>query len=282
MKNILKIFIPLFCLVAFTSCDEEIEPSIQNGNEAQNRTFLGFTQAAYNLPVTIDDTGSLTVPLNASTISSADRTYNIVLDAEASTADPMTYTLPSSITIPANSYQGTMEIIGMDNDLVDAEIKTIVFSLEGAPDNVDMDTNVITVNVFEVCPVPDDYLVGSYTIADSNGNFPVGETVTVSVGNTSEERVFETTFLPGTGVATVVPVRFTLACNVFNLSADIDISVSCTAGNPPFYILTSAAADNSTYSLASDMVHTINYREDPFTSCAATSTIQNFTLTNNN
>lgn len=261
------------------SCDESVEEVIYNGNPNENRTFISFPANVYNLPVTIDDTGSLDIILNSSTLSSSDRTFNVTLntDPEITTADPATYTLPSTVTIPANSYQGTLTISGADNGLVDATIKQIVFNLTGLSDRDDIDNDEVIVNVFEVCPVPDTYLVGEYDLVDSNGNFPT-EQVTVSVGSTSTERVFNTTFLPGSGVDTVLPVTISLACNVFNLTPDIDITVSCTGGNPPYYILTSAGASNSTYSLASDTVHTINYTEDPNASCGGTS-IQNFTLT---
>ncbi len=278
MKHIYKITFVLGFLLCMTSCDENIDPILSNGVESENRTFLSFANTTVSLPITIDDTGSVDLILNSSTISSTDRTFNINLEME-SNADPATYTLPGSVTIPANSYQGVLTINGADNGLVDATVKQIVFSLTGLPDNVDMDLNRIVVNVFEVCPVPDTYLVGDYALADDgSGNFLSGN-VTVSVGATPTERVLSTTFLPGTGVDTVLNVTINLACNLFNLSQDVDISVSCTAGNPPFYILTSAGnANNGTYSLTSDVTHTINYLQDPFESCGPMS-VQSFTLT---
>ncbi|WP_299228680.1 hypothetical protein [uncultured Psychroserpens sp.] len=279
MKNIFKISFALSLMMLTFSCDETVDQVIYNGVASENRTFLSFTASVYNLPVTIDDTGQLDITLNSSTATSSDRTFNVVLntDPELTTADPNTYTLPATVTIPANSYQGTLTITGADNGLVDATVKQIVFSLDGLPSSVDMDSNQITVNVFEVCPVPDTFFVGQYNLVDSNGNFP-SEEVTVSVGATSTDRVFTSTFLPGTGVDTVLPVNISLACNLFNLTPDIDITVSCTGGAPPYYILTSAGASNSSYSLASDTVHVVNYTEDPNASCGGTS-IQNFTLT---
>ncbi|MDG5490047.1 hypothetical protein [Psychroserpens sp. SPM9] len=277
MKYIYKLIVVLGVMLSITSCDETIDPVIYNGVESENRTFLTFANTTVNLPVTIDDTGSVDLILNSSTVSSTDRVFNINLEAE-STADPLTYNLPSTVMIPANSYQGVLTVTGVDNGLVDANVKQIVFSLSDLPDSVDMDLNRIVINVFEICPVPDTYLVGDYALVDSNGNFSNG-VVNVRVGPTPTERVFETTFLPGSGVDTVLDVTFTLACNLFDLSNDVDISVSCTAGNPPYYILTSAGtANNGSYSLSSDTVHTINYTEDPFASCSQTS-IQNFTLT---
>lgn len=278
MKYIYKITLLLGVLLSVMSCDETIDPVIFNGVESENRTFLTFANSTANLPITIDDTGSVDLILNASTMSSTDRVFNISLDSE-SNADPSTYTLPNTVTIPANSYQGVLTITGVDNGLVDATVKQIIFSLSDLPETVDLDLNRIVVNVFEVCPVPDTYLVGNYALADDGSGNLLSGTVNVRIGATPTERVFETTFLPGTGVDTVLDVTINLACNLFNLSNDIDISVSCTGGNPPYYILTSAGnANNSSYSLTSDMVHTVTYLSDPFESCGSMS-IQSFTLT---
>ncbi|WP_298900310.1 hypothetical protein [uncultured Psychroserpens sp.] len=278
MKYIYKITFVLGLLLSITSCDENIDPILSNGVESENRTFLSFANSTVSLPITIDDTGSVDLVLNSSTVSATDRVFNINLETE-SNADPATYTLPSSVTIPANSYSGVLTVTGVDNGLVDATVKQIIFSLSGLPDNVDIDLNRFVINVFEVCPVPETYLVGDYLLTDDgSGNFLTGN-VTVSLGGTPTERVFTTTFLPGSGVDTVLPVTINLACNLFNLAGDVDISVSCTAGNPPFYILSSAGnANNGTYSLTSDVMHTITYRQDPFESCGPTS-IQGFTLT---
>ncbi|MEH6535300.1 MAG: hypothetical protein V7719_02830 [Psychroserpens sp.] len=272
MKHIYKIAVMFCLLMSITSCDETIDPVFVD----DSRTFLSFTNATVNLPITIDDTGSVDLILNSSTVSSTDRVFNISLDAE-SNADPMTYVLPSTVLIPANSYQGTLTVSGVDNGLVDAAVKQIIFSLSDLPDTVDIDANRTVINVFEVCPVPEAYLVGDYMLVDNgNGNLLDG-VVNVRIGGSATERVFETTFLPGTGVDTVLDVRISLACNVFSIG-DVDISVSCTAGAAPFYIISNAGSANSTYSLASDTVHTVNYTEDPFTSCGPTAT-QNFTLT---
>ncbi|WP_179316251.1 hypothetical protein [Winogradskyella undariae] len=280
MKNIFKLTFVLLLTIVTVSCDETVDQVIYNGDINENNTFITFERSVYNLPVTIDDSSSINLILNSSTVSSVDRTYDIVLntDPEMTTANELTYTLPTSVTIPANSYQGTLTIVGTDNNLVDATSKRIVFNINGLTDSESSDFDEITVNIFEVCPVPSTYLVGDYIIGDDgSGNFPVGETVSISIGDSETERTFNTIHLPGSGVEAEVEIILSLACNVLNFAQDVDINVACPDGDS--YILVSAgAANNATYSLDNDDVITVNYLQDPLLSCGASS-IQSFTLT---
>lgn len=275
MKNIFKTLLVVLVLFTISSCDENEQP-YYDGTGSDAKTFIAFTKSTYNLPVVIDDAGSVTLTIIASTLSDSDRTYNLVLDAENTTADASTYALPSTVTIPANSYEGTMTVNGMDNNLVEPQAKQIVFSLSGFSDNESTDVEDITVNVFEICPVPEDYLVGNYILDDSNGNFGTGVPVTVSIGNDPTVRQFVATFLPGSGVDQDVNVTINLVCNTFVLDA-VNINVTCQQGGPGF-IIDTAGANNSSYSLADDLLVTVNYTEDPLQSCGAPS-IQYFTLT---
>ncbi len=266
MKNILLILLTTAFLF---SCDESVDKIIYNGDETQNRTFLNFTATVVNLAVAIDDTGSIDMVLQSSTISSSERSFNIVLSTEETTANPLTYSLPASVVIPANSYEGGFSITGMDNNLLEPIPETIVFSLDGLPENVDMDTNKVIVNIFEFCPIPGDYMVGDYLIEDivgivgpGNGteNFAAG-IVSISV-NTESSRTFVAGVLPAfNGDETVI---VNLICNSFVLQ-DVDPNLTCDGTN--LYFFTNAGANNSTYSLTDDSVFIINYTEDPDGSC---------------
>ena len=273
MKNNIKILL-LLVMVSVFSCDENEQP-YYDGNVNASRTFVSFAKTSYNLPVVIDDTGSVDIVISVSTLSASDRTYMLTLDTEKTTADLSTFVLPSSITVPANSYQGTATIVGMDNDLVEPEAEKIVFNVSGLNDTEDIDKPEVTVNIFEICPVPDDYLVGEYALVDSNGNLG-DENVTITVGGDSTIRTFVATFLPGSSVERPTTVVLNLVCNSFIID-DIDENVTCQQGGPGF-IFGSAGANNSNYSLDDDLMVTVNYTEDVLLSCGASS-IQNFTLT---
>jgi hypothetical protein len=152
MKNIFKLLIAGL-LVA--SCGE-VEPVTFNGQEGLPN-FLSFSRSSYNLPIVRDANGSVEIVLNASTLSSADRTYNfeLVPNNSALAANPATYTIPGSATIPAGEYSGTAVINGVDNGLVDATKKNFIIRITNPQENDSYDTDQATVLVYEVCPLGD-------------------------------------------------------------------------------------------------------------------------------
>jgi len=269
MKNIFKIIFTITITTLLFSCSDE-DPIIYNGTEGANRTFLSFPGNTFTLPVAIDATGSVGITLNSSTKSAIERTFSIELDVAETTANPLTYTLPSTVTIPADSYQGTLTIDGADNNLVDNNVTQIIFSLANLPSNVDIDENKIQVNVIEVCPIPEDYMMGDYMIVDvaatvgpDNGteNFAAG--IINITANTPTSRSFTAGILPA--FAGDREVTMDLVCNSIVLN-DVDPNLTCDSGANS-YIYTSAGANNSLYDLNSDLTFTINYIEDPQGSC---------------
>ncbi len=280
MNYKLSVFLIFVFSIVLVSCDD-YQGTVFNGDNTNNQSLIGFETGQLNLSVPINSEGQIEVTVNVSTISDTDRNIGLSVvepeeDAE-NIAFPETYDLPSSVTIPAGEYQGTFVIEGFDLGLVEPEPRTFEIALSSSDDNDVFSIQNATVSVFEVCPIPEDYLVGTYVIEDSNGNLPTGAEVDISVGDTPTERVFVTTFLPGSAVAADVDVVLGLNCNKFNLAEDININVLCVQGGPLF-ILSSAGPDNSSYSLDSDQFHVVNYTEDPLGSCGPAS-IQNFTLT---
>ena len=164
MKKILKLtLIMALLLVGVMSCDDQPEPVVYNGIESENRTFLSFPSTSYNLPVRVDSEGELIITLNSSTMSSSERAFSIVVVDSVTTSDSANYSLPSSVTIPAGKYQADIVITGIDNSLQQGETLSLGFSLSGT-DNVDMDSNLVLVSIFEVCPVPSDFFTGMYLI----------------------------------------------------------------------------------------------------------------------
>jgi len=280
MKNInfkLNITIVLLSLVLF-SCDD-FEPTVFNGENPNNQSLVGFESGAINLAVPIDSETEIEVTVNVSTISESDRTLQIDLvepdeDAE-NIAFPETYDFPPTMTIPANSYQGTFLIQGYDMGLVEPQARTFEIALTSADEDDVFSTQNATVSVFEVCPVPGDFLVGDYSIEDvaasigpGNGteNFAAG-TISITVGEQPTDRLFTVGVLPA--FAGDRDVTLSLVCNEFVLQ-NVDPNLTCDGGANS-YVFTSASNGNNpntTYDL--DNVQTeyiINYTEDPNGSC---------------
>lgn len=268
MKNIFK------CLFAFSfifavSCDD-VEPTMYNQESAG--TFLSFSSNIYTLPIVINDTGEVEIVLNSSSISSVDRVYNLEI-LDTTTADPATFTLPSTITIPANSYQGTLILTGQDNGLVDSNAKQLVFKISNLT-NESMDAEVITVNVVEVCPLDDEF-TGTYVITQLTAGLPVvaggapvlGSGTVVQIRETSTfERAFSAPVYPAAGNFGEVEVRFNLSCGNTVLSRLIDTGIYCTQGNN---IKWDVATVPSTYDNTNDASFQLTITEEASASCVA-------------
>lgn len=282
MKKI-KILVVALMVASFLGCSDKDDISDTIFDNVNGQTLISFASTTSDLPVVIGSTGTVDVLVEVSTISSSDRTVTVSIDTE-STADAENYSLVSNvITIPANEYIGALTINGVDNS-VDLETTTIILNIESTSVDSLLGTTTHTVNVFQVCPVSETFLVGNYLLTDNgNGNFGTDVPVTISVDpDDSTKRIFVATFLPATGVAADVDVVVTLACNLFSIGT-IDINVSCDVDGPNSYIIGNAGiSNNSSYDeLVPEtvgFVHTINYMEDIEADCGS-ALVQNFTLT---
>ncbi len=234
MKKIASILMLLFVVSA---CDETVDPTIYGGTES-DRTFLSFSRNVYDLPVVLDDTGSVTLTLNSSTSYSTDRVYSISVVESETTADPSMYTLPSTVTIPAGEHQGMFVIQGFDNGVEVAPVNLVIeFEPLNAPVE-DFDSSVAVVSIFEVCPIPPGLFTGAYLIQQITGNGPYGPAFTSQVvtlvSETEYTRSFRANYLPSAVSGNEIEIRFTLSCynNVITASG-INGRVFCNeeAGN---------------------------------------------------
>nr|WP_321236021.1 hypothetical protein [uncultured Psychroserpens sp.] len=280
MKNI-KITILSLLVVAFFGCDQDDNINT-TFNNVSGQSLVAFAGASSDLAVVIDATGTVDVQIQVSTVSDSDRTVTVAVDEE-STAAAENYSLVSNmVTIPAGQYSGFLTINGVDNS-VEPQAETIILNItDTTASNPSITSNSQhTVNIFQICPVPETFLVGDYLLTDNgNENFGIDVPVTISVDpNEPTNRLFTATFLPNTGVARDVDVVLTLGCNFFNLGL-IDINVTCTQVTG--YTIGNAGTSNSMYDTnvpeTAGFVHTVNYLEDLEADCGPT-VVQNFTLT---
>jgi hypothetical protein len=298
MKKILNILIAVLAL-NLSSCDDGPERVIYSGDANSERTFISLDKSSYDLEVAINDVGDTEVILYSSTASTEDRTYTVNLDAEATTANTDAFTLPTSITIPADSYEGSMTISAEDitSGDVDETVYQIVFTL-GNLASVDMDIKAtyeengeemyhdysepVIVNMFETCPVDGSFFVGTYIMDDTSGfpNFSSAQEVVVSVGASATDRVFETTFLPTTSVAGPQTVNLSLVCGKVAFKT-IETTIFCSRdsnGDPISIILGNADENNLEYDVTDDSSFVVNYIDDVDGSCGAAS-LQSLTFT---
>ena len=124
MKNIRKILTMSLVAFSFFACEEN-----ENVTYDGSQTGVGFTEATQSLTVRTEGS-TITLDAQATTLSESDRTYNVTVDMEATTApSPSNYSF-GTLTIPANSFDGSMDVTFNDTDLVDFVSYDLVLKLE--------------------------------------------------------------------------------------------------------------------------------------------------------
>ncbi len=227
MKKLIIPFLAVMTLV-FTSCDPTESP-IYDGSQ----TLAYFDGTSARLEVEINQTGSITVPVGVSTLSSSDRTITVTATA-ASTATAGQYSFNSSVTIPANSYSATFDVTGIDDGLTTAGVNLTlaIDTVEGGAPS----PRTYSITIIEICPIPATYFQGDYAIQQLTGVGPfasiqsVLDTQTVTVSGTGTVRSFDYAYSPST-FASDFNMEMTLVCNTVNFEGRIQSgSLSCDGG----------------------------------------------------
>ncbi|KEZ94203.1 baseplate J/gp47 family protein [Nonlabens ulvanivorans] len=267
MKNIFK-YLGVALAILMVSC--EADPLIYNGN---NNPLISFSSPSYNLEIVIDATGSLDVPVNSSSLSSTDRTVGVEVIVDDTTALAGSYSVPATVTIPANEYSGILTIDGTDIAGVDTSALTLVIGL--TPGSGFTTGPNATISVFQVCPVDPAFFTGDYQMTHLvfNGfgvpTFGFGTVVTLSnSGGTS--RTFPAPYAPDLGSFSAVTWEFGLSCNEVVWTATQDSGIGCAATPANIELSTADAAfGNGAYDPLNDASFTMNLVDDDADDCGA-------------
>lgn len=147
--NKLKYIILLFATVfVFNSCDADEE-------ERTTVDYITFESDSFAFPVDLGSSNSYDITIYASQISNLDRTFNVNVIESGTSADPASYTVPSTFTILANSNVGTLNVSVSDVN-ISGSGETLVI---GFSETQELQTGGnITLNIKQVCPVNDVFL----------------------------------------------------------------------------------------------------------------------------
>ncbi|MDP5077486.1 MAG: hypothetical protein NWQ19_05300 [Nonlabens sp.] len=260
-------FLGLLSVATLSSCDRETELRTVNTSSSAS-ALVSFSNTNYDFPVEINTSGTtFDVPVNVSTLSTEARTFNVVVEAD-SDADPANYSVPGSVTIPANSYNGILQVTGNDVTL-ETTTTTIVISLIG-DDLVNAGPSA-NIRLFQVCPVPSDYMVGQYQITNLVSRFGrslIETKVATITAPSPTSRAFSNKLLGGSSDSNVV---LSLVCNEI-IFTQVSSTLQCTTGNLIQY---GPATNNSAYDVTDDSLFLVNYNFDITNSCAASPTQTN-------
>ena len=124
MKNIKYLFLFIASVFLFNSCENDMA-----GTEDLN--YITFESTAIDLGVTIDGSSEYEILVYTTQVTGTDRTFNLKVDTDATTADAAAYDVPATVTVPANSNVGVIRI-GL-NDVNIGDGKDLVIDLEVDP-----------------------------------------------------------------------------------------------------------------------------------------------------
>jgi hypothetical protein len=260
-----KLIIPFLIAVTlvFQAC-EPTEPTLYDGSQ----TLAYFDGVSATLEVEINATGEITIPVNVSTLSSSERTVTVSAVEAASSATAGQYSFNSAVTIPANTYFGSMTLTGIDDGLTTDGVVLIlqIDSVDGGSPSPD----TYQVRIVEICPIESTFAVGNYTAVWQSGGIPAagfaplignGETVELSVGAGSTERTFRTKIYPTFPFGSVMQWTFGLICEEIITQDQLETEGSGVACNPNPAILVGGTGGGS-YVTGDDSTLTLVYLED--------------------
>lgn len=190
MKKITFLLLITISLFVFNSCEDDNE-----GTTSLN--YVSFESATYTFGVDLNGSNTRDVTIYTTQVTNTDRTFNVSV-VSTSTADPASYTVPTSVVVPANTNVGKLSIKISDINIGEAG-KKLILKFD-AQEGLMTGTN-ITLNIKQVCPLnevildikfdgyPDETkweLLNSTgtVISSSNGFYPT------SVKNTTIQKAF--------------------------------------------------------------------------------------------
>lgn len=140
MKKILN-YIIVGILISFAyNCEEDLPSGSTN--------YVTLEESPSGISVDKDATTTQDINVYTGNKTGSDRTYNVVVDASSTlTAN---YTVPSSVTIPANSNVGAITVSITDDDTLGFDAQTLVLSLQEEA-GISFGGNLV-INVAEACP----------------------------------------------------------------------------------------------------------------------------------
>ncbi|KJD31492.1 hypothetical protein PK35_13835 [Tamlana nanhaiensis] len=148
MKKIGIIITLIFSIVLFTDCKENDDtPAILSID------YVGF-ESDFQIGVDPSGTVSKEVKIAVSQLSGSERTFNLSINSDLTTANPSAYSIPSSVSIPANSKSGSflVEVIGTNVNASGNDL--LVINIIDETENLFI-SDPISLNLKQVCPNPE-------------------------------------------------------------------------------------------------------------------------------
>lgn len=222
--------------LVFQSCEETQSP-IYDGSQ----TLAYFATTSSTIEVALNTPSStVSVPVNASTISTSDRTVSVSIVDASTSASSTQYSFNSQVTIPANSYFGMLEVTGLNDNLTTNGVNLTLALEDGIDAGGVASPETHSITIVLICPIPEtfgtgDYLMEQITAINPDDGVQMFEnqivTITATGGTT---RSFAAVYLEALNIGngpTTVP--FTFLCGEVIPDRNIASNLLCVQGQPP-------------------------------------------------
>lgn len=107
MKKIKLILLAALAIVAFNSCEDSVEPLGTN--------YVTFSESSYSTGVDVGGTATLDVTVFTANVVGSDRSFELVADGSGAAAG--SFTVPTSVTVPGGTNEGTFSVVLSDTNL---------------------------------------------------------------------------------------------------------------------------------------------------------------------
>lgn len=131
-----------------------------NDDDFTPPNYVTFAEDAMGFAVDQNSTGTFDVKVFTSTVTGSDRTFGINV-LESSTADAASYSVPATVTIPANTNEGTITVDVTDTNISNSG-ETLVLAIEG--ESGLFVGEPLSVSLTRNCPSD---LAGTYSVVSS-------------------------------------------------------------------------------------------------------------------
>jgi hypothetical protein len=140
MKKIVFLFLLSFSLAMIHSCEDGIP-----GTEDLN--YVTFEAPVVDLGVDIGGSNEREVKIYTTMVTGSDRTFKIKVIPESTTASEEAYSIPSTVTVPANTNSGVIKVNLNDVNIGDG--KKIGLDIE--PEEGLFKGRTTTLNISRIC-----------------------------------------------------------------------------------------------------------------------------------
>ncbi len=238
----------------------------------ESQTFVRFEEANPTVSVPIGRSASVEVPITVSSLSSSERSIAVEVIEEETTVESGQYTL-GSIVVPANSYEGMLKI-DVEDSGAESDAKVLVLHVPNSAE-VSGGNAKLTVNVFQICPIPNTAFVGNYYMEQiAPIPFLFGQstlthdTVVAVTAESDTRRTFDTFTFPYWCSTEIIPFKFDLVCGKIIVPIQ---DGNCGCGDIGYF---APAVTPSTYDLDDDNVFELTFTGDASEACSASAGVQ--------